>query len=125
MDRSKSMAPFFGPKGVQSVLDLSLQDPGLQTTRVAFKFAPGAAADCAAAPGNTFSTFGASDIAFGTPESTRQGIAGRLADVANVTSDNPSVFWDAASVSGPLIRFMIPGSIQRSRETVCRAGALK
>ena len=103
LDRSKSMSPFFGAKGLNQVLELSLQDPSLLSTKIGFKFIPAAAADCSStqtAP-NPFAALTApGDIPFEDAEPARQAIATKVGDSTNLlTADGPT-YLDAALRNG-------------------------
>lgn len=102
MDRSKSMADFFGEKGLQEVLDLSLQDPVFERTYVGFKFMPATPADCTATETspNAFASLAApGDVPFTLALDARSAVASKIGDTANLLSTDPELYLDA--VMGP------------------------
>jgi hypothetical protein len=98
MDRSQSVAKFFGEEGLNEVLGLSLQDPVFERTFVGFKFMPASAGDCGAMPSspNSFGVLTApADVPFTLAIDARQAIASKIGDPSNVLPNDPALFLDA------------------------------
>jgi len=94
MDRSASMASFFGPEGLQFVIETTLKNPIAARTQVAFSWLPADQSQCAKPATNDFftqPTFGFGDVA-----TLRQPIAQALADTSNLLPGDPRLELDAA-----------------------------
>jgi len=95
MDASKSMAPFFGPAGVQQILGLSVQDPVFATTQVALRLLPSDATDC----GSADNKFGRADlltVPFSLAGASRTSLVSVLQNAGSVHASDDPLFLDAA-----------------------------
>jgi len=90
MDRSQSMAEFFGPEGLQFAIDLPLTNPIAARTQLGFGFLPAAQSDC------SVSSFSTPSIGFADVESVRLPIGDAVGDMSNLLGSDPDLYLDGA-----------------------------